>query len=179
MSRLLIPAACLFLFAAACREAETPVVTTSTVAATSTVATATEAQPAPVAVSETPLDPTGAYFAMADLPAEFAELEHLSLATIDENAAPAPLNGFLRPKDRDAKDYALISPKLEGRSLAFTTAAVDGVHYEFNGAFDVAGNFAAEPPSYETAVLTGTLTKHRDGRSIASTPVRFRYEAGG
>ena len=116
---------------------------------------------------------------MDELPAEFAELEHLSLATIDDNAEPAPLNGFLRPKDRDARDYALISPKLEGRNLTFTTAAVDGVHYEFNGAFEVVGNFAAEPPSYETAVLTGTLTKHRGGRSVASTPVKFRYEAGG
>lgn len=165
----------LLIAIAACREAEPP----SAVAPTSTVATTTEAQPTPAAPTETPLDPTGAYFAMADLPAEFAELEHLSLATIDDNAEPAPLNGFLRPKSRDAKDYALINPKLEGRNLTFATEAVDGVHYEFNGAFEVVGNFAAEPPSYETAVLTGTLTKFRDDRSVASTPVKFRYEAGG
>ncbi|HEV7239882.1 MAG TPA: hypothetical protein VGQ36_11630 [Thermoanaerobaculia bacterium] len=170
-----IIAALLLIAVAACREAEPP----SAAAPTSTVATTTEAQPAPAEPSETPLDPTGAYFAMTELPAEFAELEHLSLATIDENAASAPLNGFLRPKDRDAKDYALISPKLEGRNLTFTTAAVDDVHYEFSGAFQVVGNFAAEPPSYETAVLNGTLTKFRDDRSVASTPVKFRYEAGG
>ena len=175
MSRLLIPAAFLLIAVAACREAEAP----SAVAPTNTVATTTEAAPAPVAPSEPLLDPTGAYFAMTELPAEFAELEHLSLATIDDNAAPAPLNGFLRPKDRNARDYALISPKLDGKSLTFTTAAVDGVHYEFNGAFEVVGNFAADPPSYETAVLTGTLTKLRNGKTIASTPVEFRYEAGG
>ena len=165
----------LLIAIAACREAEPP----SAVTPTNTVATTTEAEPAPVPPTETLLDPTGAYFAMDELPAEFAELEHLSLATIDDKAEPAPLNGFLRPKDREARDYALISPKLEGRSLAFTTEVVDGVHYEFSGAFEVVGNFAAEPPSYETAVLTGTLTKHRGGKSIASTPVKFRYEAGG
>lgn len=150
----------------------------------SVVAGCREAEP-PAAPAEVPAaatashDVTGAYFAMTDLPAEFAELDHLSLATIDENAAPAPLNGFLRPKELSAKDYTLVSPKLDGRNLTFTTIAVDGVHYEFTGAFEVLGKFAENPPNYETPVLTGTLTKLRDGRSVASTPVKFRYEAGG
>lgn len=122
---------------------------------------------------------TGAYFAMTELPAEFAELDHLALATIDENAAPAPLNGFLRPKKQSAKDYTLESPTLDGKTLTFRTVAVDGVHYEFTGAFELLGNFPETPPDYETAVLTGTLTKLRDGQSVASTPVKFRYEAGG
>ena len=147
--------------------------------------TATATAPAPattsteVAAPDITLDPTGAYFAMTELPADFAELDHLLLATIDENAAPAPLNGFLRPKKHEAKDYVLVSPKRDGRNLTFTTAAVDGVSYQFEGAFEVVGNFAENPPPYETAVLTGTLTKLRDGNTVASTPVRFRYEAGG
>lgn len=124
-------------------------------------------------------DVTGAYFAMSEWPAEFAELDHLALATIDENAAPAPLNGFLRPKEQSAKDYTLINPTLDGKSLTFKTIAVDGVHYEFRGAFEILDNFPSNPPAYETAVLTGTLTKLRDGKSVASTPVKFRYEAGG
>lgn len=179
MSRLFMCALFLLLAVAACRRAEPP----SAAATTSTVAPVeapVEAPPAaPVATSETAIEPTGAYFAMDELPAEFADLDHLLLATIDENAAPAPLNGFVRPKKAEAQDYALVRPVLAGRNLTFTTTAVDGVHYAFDGAFEVLGNFAENPPSYETAVLTGTLKKLRDGKSIASTPVRFRYEAGG
>lgn len=168
----------LLLIAAACRQAETVPVTTTT-ATPETTATAAPPTTTTTAAPETPFDPTGAYFAMDPLPADFAEIEHLSLATIDENASPAPLNGFLRPKDRNATDYTLVSPKIEGQELTFTTAAVNGVHYEFTGTFSMRGNFAAEPPSSDLAVLTGTLTKLRDGQTIATTPVRFHYEAGG
>lgn len=169
MSRVLISVV-LAVVLTSCRKAEPP------------APPAPAPVPAPVQSAEVQApshDVTGAYFAMSELPAEFAELEHLLLATIDENAAPAPLNGFLRPKEREAKDYTLVSPTLDGKNLTFRTVSVDGVHYEFNGAFDVLDNFAANPPSYETAVLTGTLTKLRNGQSVASTPVKFRYEAGG
>jgi hypothetical protein len=179
MPRIVILLALSFLLVS-CREKEPPAVpapaptAATTPTATAPIATATE--PAAEVPSH---DVTGAYFSMTDLPADFSELEHLSLATIDENAEPAPLNGFLRPKEREAKDYTLVSPTLDGRNLTFRTVAVDGVHYEFNGAFDVLDNFPANPPSYETAVLTGTLTKLRNGQTVASTPVQFRYEAGG
>lgn len=143
--------------------------------ATPPAATAAAAVAAPAAG----LDPTGAYFSMTELPAEFQELEHLSLATIDENAAPAPLNGFLRPKAKSAGDYKLVTPALSGTSLSFTTTAVNGVHYTFSGAFQRIANFAETPPSYEDVALSGTLTKHRDGQTVATTPVNFRYEAGG
>ena len=162
-------------------ESETS--TTSTTSSASTTASPTAAAPAAPPTETAPpaagLDPTGAYFAMSDLPAEFNEIEHLSLATIDENAAPAPLNGFLRPKAKSADDYKLINPTLSGTSLTFTTAAVKGVHYTFTGAFQRIGNFAEAPPAYEDVALSGTLTKLRDGQPIATTPVNFRYEAGG
>jgi hypothetical protein len=180
MKRLLL----LLLIAAACRQNEPAPATTTTTTTTTTTApvttsTAPPASTTTTASDESPLDPTGAYFAMDEWPAEFAELEHLSLATIDDNAEPAPLNGFLRPKAREAKDYALVNPKIEGQELTFTTAAVNGIHYEFAGTFAMRGNFAADPPSSDLAVLTGTLTKLRKGRVVASTPVRFHYEAGG
>ncbi|MFL6244810.1 MAG: hypothetical protein ACJ74H_02205 [Thermoanaerobaculia bacterium] len=179
MSRVLISLA-LFSFLASCRDAEVPAAAPPPAPAPVT-ATVPAAVPATTAsAAEAPShDLTGAYFPMNELPAEFAELEHLLLATIDENAEPAPLNGFLRPKDHDAKDYTLVNPALDGKNLTFRTVAVNGVQYEFSGAFDVLDNFAANPPSYETAVLTGTLTKLRNGKSVASTPVQFRYEAGG
>lgn len=187
MTRALISALVLTLIAAGCREAEQPPApaapATPPVAESSTVsATAPQAQPQPAEAPAEPLpehDVTGSYFAMEKLPAEFAELDHMLLATIDENAEPAPLNGFLRPKKPSVPDFKLVNPTMTGRNLTFTTAAVDGVHYEFTGTFDVLHKFAENPPEYETPVLTGTLTKHRNGNSVASTPVKFRYEAGG
>ncbi|HXG88160.1 MAG TPA: hypothetical protein VNJ02_07480 [Vicinamibacterales bacterium] len=124
-------------------------------------------------------DVTGAYDPVAEFQGEFAELDFLSLANIDENAASAPLNGFLRPKVKSAKDYVLKNPKIEKMGLTFTTAVVDGVHYSFDGAFTVLDDFPNKPPAYDVVVLAGTLTKSRDGKSVAVTPVKFRYEAGG
>ena len=124
-------------------------------------------------------DVTGSYFPTTPLLAEFAELEHLLLATIDENGAPAPLNGFLRPKAARAKDYVLVQPVLSGRNLTFTTVAENGVHYTFTGTFTRLSHFAADPPPLDEVVLAGTLTKLRDGKQVATTPVSFGYQAGG
>ena len=179
---------CIVLLAVACREESTsrqadestsPVPVETSTTRPPDDSTISPSTTRPLDDSTTRVDPTGAYFAMDELPADFAELEHLSLATIDENAAPAPLNGFLRPKDRNAQDYVLVNPTLAGQHLRFRTATVDGVVYEFEGDFAVTGDLAANPPPYETAALTGTLTKLRDGKIVASVPVRFRYEAGG
>jgi hypothetical protein len=155
----------------AAAETTAPVTTSS--AATTTTETVAET-PAPA-----DYDVTGAYFPIDPLPADFAELEHLLLATIDENGAPAPLNGFLRPKSRKADDYKLVNPSLAARRLTFETTSNGGVQYAFDGQFEVLGKFAEEPPSYETVVLSGTLRRIRKGETVASTPVRFRYEAGG
>lgn len=162
-------ALCLLLTAGCAREASEP--------APEPAATPAPA-PTPVA-AETTHDVTGAYVPMDPLPPDFAEIDHLSLATIDENAAPAPLNGFIRPKDAAARDYELDKPALSGRRLTFVTKAVNGVSYSFEGSFEVLHDFPANPPSYETPVLTGTLERVRDGKTVATTPVKFRYEAGG
>lgn len=168
-----------------CRAAEEPSQPAAATTATEAVSTG-DAAPAPPfdvipehASDSIVPDVTGAYFAMDPLPAEFAELDHLLLATIDENAAPAPLNGFLRPKKRSAADYTLVSPKLDDTRLTFATSAVDGVHYTFTGEFDQLSDFPRDPPGSDVAVLAGTLTKVRNGQTVATTPVRFRYEAGG
>ncbi|HYI12028.1 MAG TPA: hypothetical protein VEK57_23440 [Thermoanaerobaculia bacterium] len=168
----------------ACGQPERPAAPPETPAAATAAAepAAVPADTAATTPAEGPVvahDITGGYFPMEKLPAEFSELDHLSLATIDENAAPAPLNGFLRPKKSSAEDYTLVSPVLDGKRLTFTTKAVGGVQYAFTGAFEVLHNFPETPPDYETAVLSGTLTKMRDGKTVAETPVKYRYEAGG
>jgi len=124
-------------------------------------------------------DVTGGYFAMEKLPAEFSEIDFMGLATIDENAKPAPLNGFLRPKKKSAKDYHLIAPTLSGADLTFTTETINGVSYSFTGTFSTLGNFPENPPATDLAVLKGTLKKMKDGTEVAKTPVSFSYSAGG
>jgi hypothetical protein len=124
-------------------------------------------------------DVTGAYFASGTLPNDFSEIDHLNLATIDEQAKPAPLNGFIRPKRKAAKDYKLVNPTLSGNNLTFSTIAVDGVSYSFTGAFEKMDDFAANPPPTDEVILKGTLTKMKDGKSVAETKVNFTYSAGG
>ncbi|HEX7150197.1 MAG TPA: hypothetical protein VF618_01830 [Thermoanaerobaculia bacterium] len=170
----------------ACSDAERTTAAAPEPPATATQATATIAQtpspapaPADTAAAAAAHDVTGSYFAMTPLPKDFAELDHLMLATIDENGEPAPLNGFLRPKGASAQDYALVSPSIQGNALQFTTVAVKDVHYTFTGTFARLDHFPQNPPDYETPILTGTLTKLRGNQQIAQTPVQFRYEAGG
>ncbi|HEY0324127.1 MAG TPA: hypothetical protein VGC66_24490 [Pyrinomonadaceae bacterium] len=155
-------------------------------AASPTATAAAAAQPAKntnanakEVVNESKGDVTGAYFAAGTLPGDFSEIEHLSLATIDENGNPAPLNGFIRPKRRSAKDYQLVNPKLNGRNLTFTTATVGGVGYSFTGTFEKLDNFSANPPPSDEVILRGTLKKTQDGEVVAETKVNFTYSAGG
>jgi hypothetical protein len=124
-------------------------------------------------------DVTGAYMIIGTVPAEFAEIDYLGLATIDDQGNPAPLNGFIRPKTSSAKDYKLIAPKMTGRSLTFTTAVVGGISYSFTGAFTRLGNFPVNPPEGEAPVLKGTLSRLRNGQVVAMTSVGFSYSAGG
>jgi hypothetical protein len=163
--------------------AATATTATATATATSEVQAITEtATPQPAA--EVPQDPagsdvTGPYVPTPPLSGEFAEVDHLLLAMIDENGEPAPLNGFVRSKKVRAKDYMLVKPALNGRKLTFTTTAVDGVHYAFDGTFTRLDHFAVNAPQYDEVVLSGTLTKMRDGNSVATTPASFAYQAGG
>ena len=123
-------------------------------------------------------DVTGAYFPAGPLPADFSDIEHLSLATIDADGKPADLNGFIRPKERSARDYKLVDPKLEGKVLTFTTTAVKGVSFSFEGAFERLDDFSKNPTPNDDLILKGTLTKMEDGEKAALTRVAFTYSAG-
>jgi hypothetical protein len=124
-------------------------------------------------------DVTGAYFVKGTLPKDFSEIEHLSLATIDEEGKPAPLNGFIRPKRRSAKDYQLVNPQLDGKNLTFSTATVGRVSYRFEGAFERLENFPENPPVSDEVILRGQLTKLLDGKIVVEAEVNFTYSAGG
>ena len=137
---------------------------------------ATGAAPLPESVVQK-VDVFGYYFPQTKLPAAFAEIDHLHLSTIDSNARPAPLNGFIRPKRRAGKDYKLVRPRLVNKSLTFTTQAIGGISYSFTGAFSKLGNFPVDRPEGE-AVLKGRLIKMRNGKKIAETAVSFTYTGG-
>lgn len=124
-------------------------------------------------------DVTGGYFVKGALPSEFSEIEHLSLATIDDQGNPAPLNGFIRPKRRAAKDYQLLNPKLNGKTLTFSTKAVSGISYSFTGTFEKLADFSVNPPPSDEVILRGKLTKLLDGNMVMETDVNFTYSAGG
>ena len=123
------------------------------------------------------VDVFGYYFQQKKLPAAFAEIDHLMLSTIDSNARPAPLNGWIRPKRKAAKDYKLIAPKLAGKNLTFTTQAVRGKSYSFEGTFTKLGNFPADRPEGEV-ILKGHLIKMLNGKKVAETDVSFTYTGG-
>src|SRR5687767_8179549 len=96
--------------------------------------------PASTANTNTPAgekipDITGGYFPVGTLPVQFSEIEHLSLALVDDQGNPSELNGFIRPKRRSDPDYKLVSPKITGKDLTFTTTTVAGVGYSFKGTF--------------------------------------------
>lgn len=150
---------------------------TATASPTATTTPATKTDGAGGAANQT--DVTGAYFPASRLPVEFSEIEHLSLATIDDQGNPAPLNGFIRPKNRSAKDYRLVDPKLDGKNLTFSTTTVGGIGYRFKGTLEKLENFSANPPPTDEVVLTGTLTKLSDDEEVALTKVSFTYSAGG
>ena len=189
MSRLFLVCALLGLGLAGCdrttntstQNANNPATTTSPSVAASPAGNSNQRPAASPEQSgnTTQGDVTGAYFAVGTLPSAFAEIEHLSLATIDENGNPAPLNGFIRPRRRSASDYRLANPTLNGNDLNFTTAAVNGISYRFTGRFEMMRDFAANPPESDAVVLRGTLTKLERGEVVAETPVSFTYSAGG
>ncbi len=189
MNRLLWVCALFGLFAAACGG--TPVNTNNKPAATptpagSSISTSTtggeskdEEEDDGEEAEEAEGDVTGAYFPAGQLPAEFSDMEHLSLATVDAQGESAPLNGFIRPKERSAKDYKLVDPKLEGKFLTFTTTTARGISYSFKGAFERLDDFSKNPPAADELILKGTLTKMEDGEEAALTRVAFTYSAGG
>jgi hypothetical protein len=191
MNRLLWVCALLGLFAAGCgsapptntnKPASTPTPSGSSITTTSSPGGESkddDEEEEGEAGEENEGDVTGAYFPAGQLPAEFADIEHLSLATIDAEGNAADLNGFIRPKERAAKDYKLVDPKLEGKVLTFTTTTVRGVSFSFKGAFERLDDFSKDPPSADELILKGTLTKMEDGEEAALTRVAFTYSAGG
>lgn len=71
--------------------------------------------------------------------------------------------------------YATIS--ITRQKFVFTTKRVRGISYAFSGRF-LTTDFVDAEMNLEKPVLTGTLTKYRDGKRTAEASVRLTYFAG-
>ena len=189
MYRLFLVCALFGLFAVGCSKASDTVTESSNKSAATASPSATSA-PAVQPTKRTDVsnantdtgaqgDVTGAYFPKGTLLPDFSEIEHLSLATIDDRGNPAPLNGFIRPKRRSAQDYKLVNLKLNGKNLTFSTTTVNGVSYSFTGTFGRLADFSANPPPQDEVILRGKLTKLLNGNMVIEADVNFTYSAGG
>jgi len=127
-----------------------------------------------------PSDPFGYYFldTAKPLPAWAKKIDHLHLSTIDmkgDQMVTVPLWGFIRPKA--GNDYRLVSPKIDGAHLTFTTKEIKGVSFDFDGRFLASGSFPETPP--EGVVLTGRLRQRQGGKVVGEMKAGFLYSPGG
>jgi hypothetical protein len=88
-----------------------------------------------------------------------------------------PAYGLIRLKKKNAKDFQLLKPTLNGKNLSFATKVVGGISYQFEGAFTKLGDLPTLRPEGEI-LLKGKLTKYRGKTKIAEANVSFLYSAG-
>ena len=63
-------------------------------------------------------------------------------------------------------------------NFTFTTVSVNGISYSFSGRFLIGGVFATIDLSDERPVLEGVLRKHKDGKKVAESKLKFMYFGG-
>jgi hypothetical protein len=117
------------------------------------------------------------YYSIVKPTKAFADISEIHLAGNYGEGQNPPFYGLIRMKSKKAKDYVLMQPSLSGKDLTFSTKTVGGVSYKFAGKFSKLGDFPALRPDGEV-LLSGTLTKYRGRKKIASANVRLSYFAG-
>lgn len=117
------------------------------------------------------------YYSIVDAPRAFRDISEIHLAGEYGAEQNPPMYGLIRLKRKSAKDYLLLEPTLDGKTLTFKTKTVAGVHYEFSGEFVRLEDFPSTQPNGEV-LLKGRLTKFSGKRRIASADLSFSYEAG-
>ena len=137
---------------------------------------------APLLAQENALEkePYGYFRPAAKFANEFADVAELHLSGAGEYGAKAnpPFLGTLETKGRAPKKFRIRERNIAGLKIDLSTETLGGVSYQFSGTFARADFHAGGVPLDEV-MLSGTLTKLRDGKTIATTRVRFAFEAGG
>ncbi len=106
----------------------------------------------------------------------FVDISEIHLAGNYGAEQNPPMHGLIRLKNKNAKDFQLNKPTMDGKNITFTTKAVSGVSYQFTGTFTKLDNFPTNPP--EGVVLQGTLTKMKGKTKLAQAKVNFTYSPG-
>lgn len=125
-------------------------------------------------------EPYGYFRPAAKLPHGFADLAELHLSGAGEYGARAtpPYLGQLKMKGSRGKSFQIHERTIEGLQIRFTTKTVGRQSYSFDGAF-ARHEFHDGGVPLDEVMLSGTLTKHRDGKRNGSAKVGFVFEAGG
>lgn len=145
--------------------------------------------PPPIPVTSTPkaieildydvekFSPEGSYELVGKTPKGFEDFAYFSI--YPEETTTTVTMGLLKPSlDYDYIDrntvFALVTPK---RIVFVTEAFENGFEYRFEGQF-LRGKVLIDYPE-GTVVLQGTLTKSRNGRTVAEATVKFKmiYDA--
>ncbi len=117
------------------------------------------------------------YYFIQNATKDFKDISEIHLAGEYGEMQNPPEYGLIRMKSKNAKDYKLNKPTLDGKTITFTTKAVNGVSYSFSGTFTRIGNFPEERPEGKV-LLKGTLVKLKGKAKIATAKVSFTYSAG-
>lgn len=128
------------------------------------------------AATESSADVTGAYYFEAKPPKPFEDVDWIALFAVDAKGRKVPLSGFIRLKDRyrgRLVNFFLVNPSLKDRRLVFSTRAIRGIHYGFNGQF-----LKLEDLQDGEIVLQGRLVKFRNGKKVAEVNTRYSYSGG-
>ena len=117
------------------------------------------------------------YYSIENPTRDFANISEIHLAGTYGAQQKPPVYGLIRLKAKNARDFQLLKPTLNGKNLSFSTTSVGGVNYQFTGTFTKLGNFPELQPNGEV-LLTGTLTKYRNKKKVASAVVKLSYQTG-
>ena len=123
-------------------------------------------------------NPYGIYYMLGPKPKEFAKFQSIELVVYggatDSGAIRIYTQGFGDYANDVSAVFALVT---KDRLVLATSKTADGVEYRFEGEFlrkdfdSVAGT--------ETPVLRGVLTRSKDGRTLATATVSFRFDTLG
>lgn len=117
---------------------------------------------------------TGQYHYAGELPSEMKGLFSVNLIANDSRGRKAPLTGDVVVSGQGR--YKFASAQLDGDRLTFTTRALQGVNYKFDGKIL---KVRSETDSSDEPQLEGTLTKLKDGQKAGELTGRFTYEEFG
>ncbi len=117
----------------------------------------------------------GFYTLKSNVSKEFKTIDYLELRHGREEK---PTYGIIKLKGKRGTSYKLMLPTLDDKALILKTKAVNGISYEFKGAFTRLNLMDTSEPDSKEVVLKGKLKKLSRGKVIAEIDAQFTYYWG-